>query len=329
MMFIIYRMVQINLTSAQIKKAMKGHAVQIPHHQLVNNSGEHAVDLDFDKKTISRIRRNAVNGKGFRIPKGLMNAGAKLAQQGAHKLADYAVNEGANRLNSAIQKSQYIPNEYKGVAKQASKRALNASKKFAMSRLDDQFDHLQVEGFFQDVGRALKPIAKIAIPLGKTVAKTVLPTVATMAGNYVGGPIAGKIAGDLATQGVKGLGVGRMKKGSAEAKAHMARIRAMRNSKGSGFFNIAKSVAKAAAPTLIKAGSKMATDALINHVNGEGLYKQVKQTKVGKMPKKIKRGKVVNPRITPQYRTLINGIDQVEAGVNPVQGGSFAGWNYA
>jgi hypothetical protein len=58
----------------------------------------------------------------------------------------------------------------------------------------------------------------------------------TAGGAYLGGPVgatlgasAGKAAGDtLANEAVKGWG---FKKGSAEAKAHMAKIRAMRKKK--------------------------------------------------------------------------------------------------
>lgn len=347
-------MVQINLTKKQYQNALKGKCIQIPHHQLMSNHGDFAVDLDFDKKTMNTMRRNVSNGKGFRIPKGLMNTGATLAKQGAKLAGNYAANEGAKQLNKAINNSTYIPDSMKGTLSGLSNQAVGAVKTAGLSQINNRIDGLQQgQGFFQDVGRALKPVGKILKP----VAKAVLPTVATMAGNYIGGPMAGKIAGDLTTQGVKGMGLRKFKKGSAEAKAHMANIRAMR---GKGMFsNMAKAAVKAAAPTIIKAGSKMATDALINHVsgqggavyrhigigpppknasksslvkiNGQGVYKPNlrRRNVMGAVGSKMPRGRPVNPRVLPDGRIITKGIDQVHSNVNPVTGGSFASWGYA
>jgi len=323
-------MVQINLTQAQLKKALKGLAIQIPHHQLVNNSGEHVVDLDLDKKTVNKINRSMINGKGFRLPKGIMDAGMNfaktkgldLAKKGATMAANYAIAEGSKRLSKALQGNNSVEGE----------GFLDVMKK---------------------VGKKIAPIAKVGV-------KALLPTVATMAGNYVGGPQAGLIAGQMAQKGVSGMGVGKLKKGSEEMKEHMARIRGMRKSKGDGIFDVVKSAAKAAAPGLIKAGSKMATDALIKKVQGQGIFDMVKTAAKAAAPglikagskmatdalikkvqgqgiyKKVrhhtidtisssgkKSGRVRNPRMKPENRILINGIDQVQSG------GSFAGFQYA
>jgi hypothetical protein len=282
-------MVHINLTSAQVKKVSKGQGIQIPHHQLVSNSGEHPVELNLDKKTINKINRNMVQGKGFRLPKGAVDI------------------HGGNFLST------------------------------------------------------LKSIGKVVAPIAKTVA----PKLAGLAVGAVAGPTAGKVAQEFADAGIKsaGGGIGKFKKGSAEAKAHMARIRSMKKTsgngmiwdgvksvgrrlgpvlvdlsaneikrkieektRGKGFFDVLKKAGSAIAPiavkTLVPIGTKMLTDTLVNHMSGEGLYKQIRHGKV--MPGNSRRmtGKVKNPRIKPTGRILINGIDQVE-------GGSYSGFGYA
>jgi len=182
----------------------------------------------------------------------------------------------------------------------------------AVHRLDNGADSVEGGNFWGSLGN-----------IGKTVAKAVGPTLVQQGVSMVGGPVAGKVAGDMAKAGLSGLGVRKFQKGSEEAKAHMARIRGMK--KGKGFFDIAKSVAKAAAPTLIQAGSKMATDALIKQV-GSGVYKEVRHRKIKfptAKPRAIK--KVIHPRLFPKDRILINGIDQVIGS----EGGSFASWGYA
>ena len=171
-------------------------------------------------------------------------------------------------------------------------------------------------------GNFLKTLGNI----GRTVAKVGVPILATEAG--------GPLAGAIASGAMSGLGVGKFKKGSAEAKAHMARIRAMRKTKGKGMFDVVKSVgktvAKKALPVLVDVGADMAKQKLKTYLSdGEGLYKEVRQRKVKEPRAGPKRmGRVVNPRIKPQGRILINGIDQVEGGVNAVEGGSYGGFGY-
>ena len=288
-------MVHINLTSAQVKKVSKGQGIQIPHHQLVSNSGEHPVELNLDKKTINKINRNMVQGKGFRLPKGAVDI------------------HGGNFLST-----------------------------------------------LKSIGSKIAPIAKV-----------LAPTIAQVAATALGGPAVGAVDGDITKAGVKAIppsnsaggGIGKFKKGSAEAKAHMARIRSMKKTsgngmiwdgvksvgrrlgpvlvdlsaneikrkieektRGKGFFDVLKKAGSAIAPiavkTLVPIGTKMLTDTLVNHMSGEGLYKQIRHGKV--MPGNSRRmtGKVKNPRIKPTGRILINGIDQVE-------GGSYSGFGYA
>jgi len=180
----------------------------------------------------------------------------------------------------------------------------------------------------------LRNIGSRIASVAKPVLQVATPLLAKAAGNYLGGPLGGEVAGAVATEAVKGMGVGKFKKGSVEAREHMARIRGMRKTKGKGIFDTVKkagmSAARAAAPVLIRTGSKMATDALVNHVTGDGLYRKVRQTRISQ-PSGVRRPskRIVNPRIKPQGRIIINGIDQVEGGVDGVQGGSYASWGYA
>jgi hypothetical protein len=96
---------------------------------------------------------------------------------------------------------------------------------------------------------------------------------------------------------------------------------------GQGFGSIAKSLGskalKAAAPVLIKEGSKMATQALQNQIAGQGITRG-RHKKLDSIPRHSgAKSKVVNPRIKPLNRTLNIGIPQVS------HGGSFGSFGYA
>jgi hypothetical protein len=283
-------MVVLNLTKAQASKMSRGCGVQIPHHQLVSGSGEYPVEVDFDKKTHNRLHRNVVNGKGFRIPKNVLNVGKQIGSQAVN----LAAREGSKALTKQINSSKYIPDELKGSVNNLQKAGINELNKEAKNRL-------QGDGFFDSIGKAFKPIASIAqkaAPVLLPVAKQLAPLAAGAAANYVAPGSGGVVSG--VTKSVVGKG-GKFRKGSQEAKEHMAALRA-RKTKGTGFFSdIAKSTLKAAAPIAIDAAAKGAK----SYVSGSGL-------------------KVKNPRKRIPNSNLIIGTPQVSS-----QGGSFGSYGYA
>lgn len=200
------------------------------------------------------------------------------------------------------------------------------------------------KSFFKKVGRAFKPVGKAlkpAVPvlkqIGKEVVRTALPMAAEAAagaaGAYLGGPAGavvgkelGKTAGSAGAQAInKQIGNG-VRKGSQEMKERMARLRAMRKTKGSGLGSIAKSVGKVAlkeaAPIIIKEGTKAA----IKSMSGEGLYVQKRHKRViaPLVPAHAwsRKSKVKNPRIRVLNSLLLNGVPQVS-------GNGYASWGYA
>lgn len=96
----------------------------------------------------------------------------------------------------------------------------------------------------------------------------------------------------------------------------MARLRAMRKTKGKGFLtDIGKSALKAAVPVATKAG----TDYLVKQI-GNGMRRK---TRGGAIV--MNGGAVLNPRMKVRYGTLRNGTPQV----HDVNGGSYGGFGYA
>lgn len=258
-------MVQIKLTKQQLNKLHKGQAFQMSYKQIVNGEGAYDVDIDVDRKLHNKIHRNVSNGKGFRIPKGLMNVGSKLAKQAASKAADYAVAEGSKRLNQAITDSSYVPDSVKGDLVNLSNRGVSSVKTAGLNYVNNKLDPVNGEGF-GDFVKGLKKVGKVLAPVGKTLVKVGAPILAE---RFV--PGSGQVVGSLTS----GLGVRRFRKGSPEAREHMARIRAMRGSKGKGFKSMmskagkaAVAVGRVAAPIVKDIAIREGTKALNNYIAG-------------------------------------------------------------
>ena len=200
--------------------------------------------------------------------------------------------------------------------------------------------------FISSIGHAFKPVASIAQKaapvlqsIGTTAAKVALPVagkyLGAAAGDLVGAPgVGAELGKQLGQEGANAIPKGsgfKFKKGSAEAKAHMAALRAKRGSKGKGFLkslgSVAKSVAQKALPIAtdlaVKEGTKMATNYLTGS-SGTGLTKGRHQKLVNFPTMKQGKIRVRNPRIKPLNRILRNGVDQVHS-----YGGSFSAPGYA
>ena len=117
-------------------------------------------------------------------------------------------------------------------------------------------------------GSFFKKVGNVA----KSVAKTVAPVVVPLASNALKGladsyapelaPLTNTLINAGASKALQVSGNG-LRKGSPEAKAHMARLREMRMHKGKGFFgDLAKKAVKSVSPALIQQGSQLAKSAL-------------------------------------------------------------------
>jgi len=269
-------MVVLNLTKAQHNKLMKGSGIQIGHHQLVSGSGEYPVEVDFDKKTHNRLHRNVMNGKGFRLSSRLLDGAKNVAKSVGSHASNLAAKEATKFAMNQIDKSGYVPDELKGGVKSLSSLGINELNKEAKSRL---------KGGAFNFGKVLGSI-------GSTLARPL----ATVAGNMIAGPAGGVAAGNIAGA-LTGTG-GKFKKGSQEAKDHMALIRQMR---GKGFLSGLSNVVKKVAPIAVKTLAPIAIDAGLKYATGKG---------------------VKNPRVRIPNSNLLLGTPQVS-------GGSFASYGYA
>lgn len=319
--------VVLNLTKAQMRKLNSGKAFQMSKAQL-ERGGDHAVEIDVDRRLGNKIHRSLTTGKGFRIPKGLVSAGAKLAKANAGKLADIGANMASQAVQNQIAKSTYIPENMKGTVGQLANAGISNIKTSGLNKVNSRLSEYQGEGFGSFVS-GLKKVAKVAAPIAKTVAKVALPALGTAAGAYVGQPGLGSMAGQMAANSI-GNGV-RPAKGSAEAKAKMARLRAM---KGKGIMDIAKKAGKMAQPYAKQAIKQYGADAAALLAKKTGLVDPNVARSVAKSAIQMS-GMGVNSRYKPSGRILRNGIDRpvprpvVKSGMSGIDGSGFSGWSYA
>lgn len=325
--------VQLKLTAPQMKKVHAGKAIQLSHANLINPTGEHTFEFDTNKAFHNKLQRSAIQGKGIRLPKDLV----KNASATARNVATSVLDEGERLLPSKKRVTKAADNLLQKVNLQRIPRA----KKVAMMNEDEpenpNFEGEGIKSDFKKFGRTLKrafkpavpvlkQVGKVAVPILKNVAKATVPILASAAGTAAGayfGPSGALLGSELGRAGgtaaVSGLGV-RPAKGSQEAKDRMAKLRAMRKSKGSGLLgSIGKTVLKTAVPIVTKRATEMAIDSM----TGEGLVDR-RHRKV-KMPIATARSlKIKNPRVKIPFSTLNDGIPQVNS-----SGNGFSGWAYA
>ena len=208
--------VDLYLTTAQFNKMQSKRPFQVTHQQLNGDRpADHHVEIQLEKKELTRLNRNLRNGKGYRfnpnkiIGGGLFDTGlsllkkaasSKMVQDIAKKGLSKAVEYGKNSNNSLISGAA---NTLGGGIFDS---ALNLGKKLAKSQ--------------------------IAQNIGKQALSKGLALAANSNNSLISG----------AANAAKSITGGRLVKGSQEAKNHMAQIRAMRKT-GTGF-NFIKTLKK-------------------------------------------------------------------------------------
>jgi hypothetical protein len=173
--------VQLNISSAQLRKLHNGHNVQLANSDI--GSGDTYM---VSKKFNTKVKRAKNNGKGLRISLQDINVGGEGEGEGGDLL-----------------------------------------KKIGIKK------------------KVIKYGNKYGLPIAKTVAKAVLPAASKAVGDavagYTGSPLLGEVAKSLTKQlgneGIEQIPNGgamrKFTKGSPEAKAYMASLRAKRSSGGS------------------------------------------------------------------------------------------------
>jgi len=319
--------VVLNLTNNQVRKLNSGKAFQLSHSQLMGQGGDHQVELDVERKLGNKIHRSSINGKGFRIPKGLVSAGVNLAKANSGKIANYAANQGATMLKNQLANSSYVPASMKGeLANSLIDMGVNNIKTRGLNEVNSRLSQYNGKGF----GNFVKAMKKVA-PVAKVIGKIALPMAGTMAGTMIGGPMGAAIGSQLGKVASNGLGLPRRPvKGSAEAKAHMARIRAMR---GKGLMGSLKKAGKMAQPYAQDAVKRYGADAVALIAKKTGLVDPNVARQLTQGAIKMS-GMGIKPRYKPSGRILLNGIDlpvpgQVfKSGMSGIDGSGFGGWGY-
>ena len=212
--------VDLYLTTAQFKKLESQKPFQVTYQQLNGDRpADHRVEIQLEKKEMTKLNRNIRNLKGFRfnpnkiIGSGLFNSGlsllkkaasSKMVQDIAKKGLSKAVEYGKNSNNTLISGAASLAGNTLGAGIFDS--ALSLGKKLAKSKI------------------------------AQNIGKQALSKGITMAANSNNSVISG------AANAAKSITGGKLIKGSQAAKDHMAQIRAMRKT-GSGF-NFIKTLKK-------------------------------------------------------------------------------------
>jgi hypothetical protein len=231
--------VKLNLNNDQLSKLMKSSTVQLSNADI-------GVGKTFQvaKKVNTKINRAIRNNKGLRITGNELNLQNEI--EGGDLLKKMGIKKGVIKYGLPIAKT--VAKTVLPMASQAIGDAVGAYTgnpllgQVAKSAVKD----LGNKGIEQIPDGGAMKYKKLLMPVAKTVAKAVLPVASKTIGNavadYTGNEQLGQLArstvADLGTEGIKQIPSGsgmRFKKGSAEAKAYMASIRAKRSTSGGSF----------------------------------------------------------------------------------------------
>jgi hypothetical protein len=206
----------VYLTSPQFLKYRKAHTFQLTNSQLQADSGKHKVDIHLGKKDYKKLLTAIKNGKGYRFSNKNVVGGSLWGsfKKGLSTIGNFVKNNvSKDDVKNVLKKGveMVAPESVKDIAKSAVNKVVDygyddsnagkSLKEHALSLANDLQPELKDAGL-----RAGKKIVdKVKEQIGMTPDST-----------------------------VEGDGFKKLRKGSQEAKDHMARIRAMRKSKSMG-----------------------------------------------------------------------------------------------
>jgi len=213
--------VDLYLTTAQFKKLESQKPFQVTYQQLNGDKpADHRVEIQLEKKEMTKLNRNIRNQKGFRFnPSKIIGSG----------LFSNALNIGKKIASSKMAQN---------IAKQALNKGISMasnSNNSLISGAANTLGNITGTGIFDTAMSLGKKLAKSKI--AQDMGKQALSKGLSMASNSNNSLISG------AANAAKSITGGKLVKGSVEAKNHMGQIRAMRKT-GSGF-NFLKTVKKA------------------------------------------------------------------------------------
>ena len=213
--------VEVFLNAQQFLKYRKGKAFQLSNSQLQSDNGKHKADLHLGKKDYRKLLLSIKNGKGYRFTEKNVKGGSLWGsfKSGLSKAASFVknnVNKEDVKNVIKIGVDLVAPDSVKDLAKSAVDKVVDYG-------YDDSNKGKTLKEHALSLANDLKPELKDAgLQVGKKIVDKVKDKLQTMIPEETP---------------VDGEGLKRFKKGSQAAKDHMAKIRSMRKTKGSGFLN--------------------------------------------------------------------------------------------
>ena len=209
--------ISVYLTSPQFLKYKKAVPFQLTNAQLQADNGKHQVDIHLSKKDYKKLLTAIKNGKGYRFSNKNVVGGSLW---GSFKKGLSAV---GNFVKNNVNKE-----DVKNVLKQGVDMVAPESVKDIAKRSVDK-----VVDYGYDDSNKGKSLKEHALSLANDL-QPELKDAGPQAGKKIVDKVKEKLQGMNTDDAVGGDGFKKFKKGSQEARDHMARIRAMRKSKSVG-----------------------------------------------------------------------------------------------
>ena len=241
------------LSSAQFLKYKKAKSFQLTSAQLQSDNGKHKVDIHLSKKDYKKLLVAIKNGKGYRFSEKNIKGGslwgsfkAGLSKVGSFLKKNVNKEDVKNVINKGV---DFVP--VSDNVKDITKSAVN---KLVDYGYDDNNSGKSLKDNVFSIANELQPELQNA------------------------GQQLGEKALDKIKERFEGQGIVRFKKGSQEAKDHMARIRSLRKSMSTGSIRTGGSVRdNVPMKTRPIKGSQEAKDkmAKIRAMRGKGFFDDI------------------------------------------------------
>lgn len=239
--------VEVFLSAPQFLKYRKGKPFQLSNAQIQSSSGKHKVDINLGKSDYRKLLNAVKNGKGYRFSEKNVKGGSLWGsfKKGLSTVGNFVKqNVSSSDVKNVLKKGvdMVAPDSVKEIAKSAVDKVVDYG-------YDDRNKGKSLKENVFGLANALQPeIKDVGLQVGKKIVDKVQDKINQISPDE-------EVAGE-------GLKKKRFKKGSQEAKDHMAKIRAMRGMKtgmgvkqrkrrGKGFFDdIASGLIHVGIPTL-------------------------------------------------------------------------------
>jgi len=238
--------IEVFLSAPQYLKYRKGEPFQLSNAQLQSSTGKHKCDIHLGKSDYRKLLNAVKNGKGYRFSAKNVKGGSLWGsfKKGLSTVGNFVKNNvSKDDVKNVINKGVDLvaPDSVKDLAKSAVSKTVDYA-------YDDRNQGKSLKENVFGLANTLQPeIKDVGLQVGKKVVDKVTSKLNEMSPDEVSG------------EGLKK----RFKKGSQEAKDHMAKIRAMRGKgmkkgtgvqrkrRGKGFFDdLASGLIHVGLPTL-------------------------------------------------------------------------------